>query len=100
MIGVLSGRLYRFMFQATRALVAQTINSELCKIWHRRMTHLHHGLFKMLREMVIGLLEFNVEHQDVCRGCALGNNSLVNNCNYFKRLREGHRLHCLRELLF
>jgi hypothetical protein len=26
----------------------------------------------MLREMVTGLPDFNTEHHDVCRGCALG----------------------------
>ena len=52
--------------------MAQTSNSELCEIWHRRLAHLHHEAFKMLREMVTGFPEFNIEHHDVCKGCALG----------------------------
>jgi len=33
---------------------------------------LHHGAFNVLKEIVTGLLEFSVEHQGVCKGCALG----------------------------
>lgn len=33
---------------------------------------MHHGAFKMRREMVVCLPEFNTEHHDVCRGCGLG----------------------------
>jgi hypothetical protein len=36
------------------------------------MAHLHHGALRSLREIVIGMPQFNVEHQEVCRGCALG----------------------------
>lgn len=61
------------MFQPIRALVAQTDISELCELWHRRMAQLHHGAFKMLRDMVIDLPKFNTNHHDVCRVYALGN---------------------------
>lgn len=70
MIGTSSGRLYRLMFHPLRAMVAQISSSELCELWHRRMAHLQHGAFKMLREMVTGLLDFLTKHHDVCRGCA------------------------------
>ena len=34
---------------------------------------MHHPALGLLRHMVItGLLEFSLEHSDVCRGCALG----------------------------
>ena len=36
------------------------------------MAHLHHPNFWMLRYMVTGFPRFNTEHNDVCRGCALG----------------------------
>jgi len=52
-------------------MVAQTSSSNLCELWHRRMTHLHHGAFKILREMVTGVPNFSIEHHDVCRGCTL-----------------------------
>lgn len=52
-------------------MVAQTSSSGLCELWHRKMAHLHHGAFKMLREMVTGLPDFNDDHHDVSKGCAL-----------------------------
>jgi hypothetical protein len=33
--------------------------------------------FPVLRKMVTGLPKFGVEHQGVCRGCALGKNAKV-----------------------
>ena len=36
------------------------------------MAHLHHGALQVLREIVTGLPQFGIEHQEVCRGCALG----------------------------
>ena len=72
MIGACSGRLYKILFQPLRTMVVLTSSSDLCELWDRRMAHLHHGTFRMLREMVIGLSDFNTEHHDVCRVCALG----------------------------
>jgi len=72
LIGACSGRLYILLFYPLRAMVAQTNGSELCELWHRRMAHLHHGDFKILREMVTRLPNFNTKHHDVCKRCALG----------------------------
>jgi hypothetical protein len=36
------------------------------------MGHLHHRALPNLREIVTGLLEFNIEQHGVCRGCSLG----------------------------
>ena len=36
------------------------------------MEHLHHKALPILREIVTGLLEFNIEQHGVCRGCTLG----------------------------
>jgi hypothetical protein len=36
------------------------------------MAHLHHRALGGLREVVTGVPQINIEHQDVCRGCALG----------------------------
>lgn len=36
------------------------------------MGHLQHTTLTILREIVTSLLEFNVEQQGVCKGCALG----------------------------
>jgi hypothetical protein len=60
------------MFQPARALIHSTNNSDLCELWHTRMAHLHHGVLKILREIVTGAPNFSTEHQEVCKGCALG----------------------------
>lgn len=77
-IGVRHGRLYRFAFHPLRALMSSvsdgtTDNRDLCELWHRRMAHLHHVALLILREIVIGVPEFSIEHDEVCRGCAMGN---------------------------
>ena len=33
---------------------------------------MHHPDLGLLRNMVTGLPEFNIDHNDVCRGCSLG----------------------------
>jgi hypothetical protein len=70
---VREGDLYRLLFQPLHALVASSDNSgQLCELWHRRMGHLHHGALGGLREIVTGVPQISIEHQDVCRGCVLG----------------------------
>jgi hypothetical protein len=72
-IGMRDGDLYRLLFQPLLALVASSDNSgQLCELGHRMMAHLHHGALGGLREVVTGVPQINIEHQDVCRGCALG----------------------------
>jgi hypothetical protein len=68
-IGVREGNLYRLQGEPVRALVHN--NDSLCELWHKRMGHLHHMALPILREIVIGLLEFRVEQHGVCRGCML-----------------------------
>ena len=36
------------------------------------MAHLHHGALHILREIAIGVPKFSIEHDEVCRGCAMG----------------------------
>jgi hypothetical protein len=56
-----------------RALIHSTSsNNDLCEIWHRMMAHLHHGAMQVLREMVMGVPDFSLEHHELCKGCALG----------------------------
>ena len=44
------------------------------QLWHRRLANLHYRALPSLRKVVIGLPEFEVHHDGVCRGCALGKN--------------------------
>jgi hypothetical protein len=72
-IGTRHERLYKFLFQPVRALIHSTSNSsDLCEIWHMRMAHLHHGVLRVLREMVTGVPDFSSEHHELCKGCTLG----------------------------
>ena len=69
-IGFRYAKLYKLFVKPQHAL-AHRNNNELCELWHRRMAHLHHPTLRMLRDMVTGMLELSIEHNDVCRGCAL-----------------------------
>jgi hypothetical protein len=71
-IGVRDGKLYRFIFHPMHALAVSSDNSQLSELWNRRMDQLHHGALGELREVVTAVPQISSEHQDVCRGCALG----------------------------
>lgn len=80
-IGVCSGKLYKFNFLLAGALVSSTSGSthtsttnsrDLCDLWHRRMAHMHHGALRVLREITTGVRDFSVEHYEVYGGCAFG----------------------------
>jgi hypothetical protein len=70
-IGTQHEKLYKLMFQPASALLHTTSSNDLCELWHRRMAHLHHGALRILREIVTGVPEFTIEHQELCKGCAL-----------------------------
>jgi hypothetical protein len=72
-IGVRDGKLFRLLFQPLHALATSNDSSrQTCELWHHRMAHLHHGALGGLREVVTGVPQISIEHQDVCRGCVLG----------------------------
>jgi hypothetical protein len=71
-IGTRHEKLYKLMFQPASALCHSTSSNDLCELWHKRMAHLHHGALRILREIVTGVPEFSTEHQELCKGCALG----------------------------
>jgi transposase InsO family protein len=50
-------------------------NISLCELWHHRFSHLHYRDLPVLKRMVTRLPELQVEHDGICRGCSLGNNS-------------------------
>jgi hypothetical protein len=72
-IGVREGTLYSLQGKHVQALVHN--NENLCELWHMRLGHLHYRELSILREIVTSFLEFNIELQGVCRGCALGKNA-------------------------
>ena len=64
------GGLYRLIGRPTQALVHDNIS--LCEMCHRRLAHLHYNALPALRNMVTGILECQIGHDCVCKGCALG----------------------------
>jgi len=72
-IGVREGGLYRFLGKPVQALVHDSVS--LNSLWHRRYAHIHYRALPSLRKVVTGLPELQVEHDGICRGCALGKNA-------------------------
>jgi hypothetical protein len=71
-IGVQENNLYRFNVQPIQALLHDTIIlSELC---HIRLSHINYRALPALGKMTTGLPEIHVQHDGICRGCALGKN--------------------------
>jgi hypothetical protein len=62
-----------FIFHPLYSLTSSNNKIQLCELWHHRMAHLYHGSMRLLREIVTGMPQFNIEHQEVCRGCSLEN---------------------------
>jgi hypothetical protein len=52
-IRVREGNLYRLQGDVVQALVHN--NDNLCRLWHKRMGHLHHKALPILREIDMGL---------------------------------------------
>jgi hypothetical protein len=71
-IGVQENNLYRLTIQLVQALLHDTIN--LSELSHRRPAHIHYRALLALGKMGTGLPEIHVQHDGVCRGCALGKN--------------------------
>jgi hypothetical protein len=71
-IGVRKNNLYRLTIRPVQALLHDTIN--LSELWHRGLAHIHYIALLALGKMVTGLLEIQIQHKEVCKGCALGKN--------------------------
>ena len=70
--GIRDGGLYRLSARLLKALLHDNVNS--VELWHSILTHLHYRGLPSLRKVVIGLPEFEVQHDGFCRECALGKN--------------------------
>lgn len=71
-IGIREGGVYRLTGKLLQALVHDSTN--LSELWHRIFAHLHYRALPALPKMVTGIPKLQVEHDGVCRGCALGKN--------------------------
>jgi len=45
------------------------------ELWHRRYGHLHYKVIPYLNELVNGILNIKEDHEEICKGCALGKNT-------------------------
>jgi hypothetical protein len=71
-IHVQENNLYKLIVRPVQALLHDTRN--LIGLWHRILVHLHYIALPSLGKMVTRLPEIHIEHDGVCRGCALGKN--------------------------
>ena len=60
-IGTRCGKLYKLDFQPISALMSSSSEEHMCELWHRKIAHLHHGALRVLREIVTGLPQFNID---------------------------------------
>jgi hypothetical protein len=65
--------LYKFKGHPEQALVHKSVISS--EVWHRRLAHVNYRALPLLRKMVAGLPDMQVEHDGVCKGYALGKNA-------------------------
>lgn len=72
-IGVREGGLYKLTSRPIQVLVHDSIG--LCELLHQRFAHLHYRDLPSLRKMVTSMPNLQVEHDGLCRGCALGKNA-------------------------
>jgi hypothetical protein len=70
MIIVQEGGLYKIYGQGIQALSHEMINP--CKLWHKRFGHLNYNALLGLQKMVTSMPIFYFEHDNICRGYALG----------------------------
>jgi hypothetical protein len=71
-IGKKEGGLYKLKGHSEAALTHSIEN--LCELWHRRLAHINYKALPYVSKAVTGLLEFKVDHEGVCNGCAQGKN--------------------------
>jgi hypothetical protein len=67
-IGVQEGGLYKLKGCSDSTLIHDTVNSS--ELWHRIFSHLHYRSLPIVRKMVTGLPEIQVNLDGMCKGCA------------------------------
>ena len=84
-IGIREESLYRLTILPAQALVHDSTN--INELWHKRLSHLNYQALPSLRNMVIGLPMLHVDHNGVCRGCALSKNTKGSIPNKLKQIQ-------------
>jgi hypothetical protein len=66
------GGLYKLKGHLEATLTHSTESA--CELWHRILAHINCKELPYVSKALIGLSEFNVDHEGVCNGCAQGKN--------------------------
>jgi hypothetical protein len=64
--------MYKLKSHSDATLLHST--ESLCELWHRRLVHINYKALPYVSKEVISLLDFKVDHEGVCKGCAQGKN--------------------------
>ena len=72
-IGFEEGGLYKLKGHANSSLMTSTVSP--CELWHKKLAHIYYKSLPIVRKMVTGLPEIQVDHEGVCKGCAQGKNT-------------------------
>ena len=93
-IGVEEGGLYRLKRHVDSTLMTSTISP--CELWHRRLAHIHYKALPIVSKVATGLIEIQIDHEGVWKGCAQGkntNNPYQNSDNKAKGILDIIHLH-------
>jgi hypothetical protein len=71
-IGVQEGGIYKLKGHSNSSLVHSTVTPS--ELWHRTFSHIHYRALLIVRNMVTGLLDIQVNHEGICKGCTQGKN--------------------------
>eukprot|EP00253_Pinus_taeda_P015151 PITA_15151 len=47
-------------------------DQDIGELWHRRLSHLHHGALKIMQQISTGFPRCTLEQTSTCKGCTLG----------------------------
>ena len=71
-IGEEEGGLKKIKGLPNTTLVHETTSSS--ELWHRIISHINYKVLPYVSKVVIGLPDFNIEHEETYKGCAQGKN--------------------------
>ena len=72
-IGVEEGGLYKLKGQTDSTLTFSIVIP--CELWSRRLAHVNYKSFPIVRKVVTCLLDIQINHEGICKGCAQGKNT-------------------------
>ena len=71
-IGVEEGGLYKLKGHMDSTLTPSIVIP--CEIWNRILAHVKYKALPIVRNVVTGLPEIQINHEGVCKGCSQGKN--------------------------